>query len=664
MRLAFSFACLASLLLLVAPVRAQQDPDASPTAPETDLQTPETGPATGVARLTPEDVESWLDGFLPYALQRGGIAGAVVAVVKDGAVVLKKGYGWADVENRIPVDADKTLFRPGSVSKLFTWTAIMQLVESGKIDLDQDVNTYLDFEIPPRDGEPVTMREIMTHTTGFEERLKQLISADVDNVQPLADYIPHWVPNRIFPAGTTPAYSNYATGIAGYIVERVSGQSFDDYIEQHIFEPLHMNDSSFRQPLPARLEQQMSRGYQVASEDAKPYELVNPAPAGSLASSGADMAKFMIAHLQQGSYDGARILEPATAREMHRTYLTMLPPLNRMALGFFETNTNGREVVAHLGDTQWFHTALHLFIDDGVGLYFSTNSLGKEGAAGPIRAALFEMFADRYLPGPEPSGSVAEADAKQHAALMAGLYDNSRRSESSFISVLNLFGQVRVVDNGDGTITVTGMDDLAGAPKIWQEIEPFVWVEKGGEERLAAKVDDGVVRRFSVDGLSPFMVFEPTPWNKSSAWLKPLLQASLAALLLTALLWPVTAIVRRRFGATLALPPTDLRAYRWSKIVSLATLLVLGGWLGMVTAMFQNLNLLSPKFDPVLMALQLISLVVFVGALLVMLWNLMRVWSGDRRWPAKTWSVVLVISSLTVLWVAVTFHLIGFDVNY
>ena len=136
-------------------------------------------PAPAAPQLTREDLEAWLDGFLPYALARGNIAGGIVVVVKDGQVLLQKGFGYADVEKKLPVDPDQTLFRPGSVSKLFTWTAVMQLVEQGKIDLDADVNQYLDFKIPPGpDGEPITMRDLMTHTAGFEEQVKELISED------------------------------------------------------------------------------------------------------------------------------------------------------------------------------------------------------------------------------------------------------------------------------------------------------------------------------------------------------------------------------------------------------------------------------------------------------------------------------------------------------
>jgi len=614
--------------------------------------------------LARADLEPWLDGFMSYALQRGGVAGGTVAVVKDGQILLAKGYGFADVEKRVPVSGDRTLFRPGSVSKLFTWTAIMQLVEQGKLDLDQDVNTYLDFKIPPRNGKPVTLRAIMTHTAGFEERVKGLITSKRENLQPLGDYYRGWVPDRIYDVGGTPAYSNYATGLAGYIIQRASGQSFDDYVDQHIFRPLGMANSSFRQPLPPRLMAHMSKGYEVASEPAKPYELVMPAPAGSLASTGEDMAKFMIAHLQDGSYGGASILKPETARMMHTTAHTVIPSLNRMVLGFYETNVNGRRAISHGGDTQWFHSNLTLFIDDGVGLFVSTNSTGKEGAAGPIRTALFKEFANRYLPGPDPTGKVDPKLAAEHARMMAGTYGNSRVSASNFFAALNLPGQVKVAANDDGTITIGALTDLAGAPKKWREIAPFVWLDSSGEDRLAAKVVDGEVVRFSIDELSPFMVFDRTPWWKSSAWLLPLLYASLAALLLTALLWPVAALVRRRFKAALAIEGADRQAYRWARIGAAATVATLVGWFALVTAVSEDINLLSAAIDPWLWSLQILSAIVFVGMVAAALWNAWRVWKGSRRWPAKVWSVVLIVASLTVLWVALTFQLIGFGTDF
>ena len=176
--------------------------------------------APAAAPLTAEDANTWLDGYLPYALATGDIAGAEVAIVKDGAVVTERGYGFADVEKRTPVDPKATMFRPGSVSKLFTWTAVMQMVEQGKIDLDADINAYLDFKVTGKDGKPITMRNLMQHTAGFEEQAKGIISAKND--LPAYDaLLKRWVPERVFAVGSTPAYSNYGASLAGYIVQRV-----------------------------------------------------------------------------------------------------------------------------------------------------------------------------------------------------------------------------------------------------------------------------------------------------------------------------------------------------------------------------------------------------------------------------------------------------------
>jgi len=617
---------------------------------------------TPAVALSAQDVNAWLDGYLPYALHTGDIAGAVVAVVKDGQVLTERGFGYADVAKRTPVDPKLTLFRPGSVSKLLTWTAVMQQVEQGKLDLDADVNQYLDFKIPPRDGKPVTMRNLMQHTAGFEEQAKGIMSEDPKALG-FEALLKQWVPERVFAPGTTPAYSNYGASLAGYIVQRISGESFDDYIDKHIFAPLDMKYSSFRQPLPANLAPLMSKGYQVASEPPKVYEIVGPAPAGSLASPGEDMAHFMIAHLQNGEYHGNRILSAETAELMHNSPLTMLPPLNRMELGFFETNINGREVIAHLGDTQYFHTSLHLFLKEGVGFYVSFNSLGKAGAAGGLRGALFDDFADRYFPVAETNSSIDVKTAASHAALLKGSWANSRGSQSSFLALLGLAGQTKASVNAKGELVVP-FQGLNGKPREWVESAPFVWRDTGGHERLAAKVIDGKVVRFSIDGLSPFMVFDRVPWYEDAAWLVPMACAALAALLLTALFWPINAIVRRRYGASLALGPDALRAYRLSKIGAILNLAALSLWALTVARMINDINNLSAGFDSTVRFTQVFGVVAFIGGFALILWNLWTVWNGARRWPARLWSIVLTLSALTVLWIAFVFHLIGFGLYF
>jgi CubicO group peptidase (beta-lactamase class C family) len=207
--------------------------------------------------LTKADFETFLDALIPSQLRNRNIAGAVVSVVKDGQVLFQKGYGYADFEAKKPVLPDQTLFRPGSISKLFTATAVMQLVEQGKLDLDRDVNDYLDFEIPKTYPEPVTLRRLLTHTAGFEDTLKNLFVAHESDLKPLSTYLLNEMPARIFPPGKVPSYSNYGFTVAGYIVERVSGEKFERYIDNHILKPLQMTNSTFDQPLPPQLAPQM-----------------------------------------------------------------------------------------------------------------------------------------------------------------------------------------------------------------------------------------------------------------------------------------------------------------------------------------------------------------------------------------------------------------------
>jgi CubicO group peptidase (beta-lactamase class C family) len=639
---------LALMGLLAATAPAQESPaNSSPTA----------------AALTAEDATSWLDGYLPFALHSTDIAGAVVVVVKDGKVLVEKGYGFSDVAQRSPVDPRTTLFRPGSVSKLITWTAVMQLVEQGKLDLDSDINKYLDFQVSGRDGKPITLRHLMQHTAGFEEQAKGIISSD-PTPPGFTALLKQWVPERVFTPGTTPAYSNYGASLAGYIVERVSGEPFDAYLEKHIFEPLDMKLSSFRQPPPANLAALLSKGYHVASGDPSPFEIVGPAPAGALSSPGEDMAHFMIAHLQDGEYDGKRILSAATARQMHDSPATFLPPLNRMELGFFETNINGREVIGHLGDTEVFHTSLHLFMKENVGFYVSFNSLGKEGAAENLRGAIFQDFADRYFPDSQPPRPPLEPKtATEHAALLTGSWVNSRGARSNFLASLDLVGQTQIGLDAKGGLVVP-FPGLNGQPRHWVEVAPFVWRDLDSHERLAAQVVDGKPVRWSIDMLSPFMVFERPAWYRNTTWLKPLFFASVGALLLTVLSWPVAALTRRSFGARLSLDAASKRAYRLGKIGATAIVVAIGLWATLLGLMLKDNSLLSANSDGMLRLVQLFGVVAFLGGFVAMLINLRAVWTGQRRWPAKVWSVVLGLASLTVLWAAFVFKLMNVGVNY
>lgn len=617
--------------------------------------------------LSREDLGAWLDGYLPYTLQVGDVAGAVVVVVKDGEVLLQKGFGYADVGTRRPVNPETTLFRPGSISKLITWTAVMQQVERGRIELDGDINRYLDFRIPPFEGRPITMRNLMTHTPGFEYSLRDLVSADPKGPPPLGEYLKGNLPKRIFLPGQVPAYSNYGVALAGYIVQRVSGESFDDYVERHIFAPLRMQHASFRQPLPAQLQPEMASGYARASDPPKPYEMFAVAPAGSAAVTGEDMAKFMIAHLQDGEYGGQRVLETATARTMHDSALTTISPsLNRMVLGFFQVNRNGHRIIGHEGDSIWFHSALHLYLDDHVGLFLSLNSIGRDGAARSIRKGLIDGFADRYFPGPKMAVTpVSPSVAAVDAAKIAGRYDSSLQEPSTFLSLLELFTQETLTADSAGHIFASGITRPNGQPETFEEVAPFIWRGMDSDEQLAAKLVDGRVM-WAASESSPDTFHIRTANSRDAAWLLPLLGASLVALLLTTVLWPINALIRRRYNAPFPLQGFAVQAHRWLRIGAAAASLLMIAWVTTVAVMVSTFSI-SSALNPWILVLHLLSILVFPLAAVASLWN---AWVTCTTRPGLgnisvwVWSAALAVSCLTLLWVAVVFHLIGWGVSF
>lgn len=654
-------ALLASFGLAAA---SAQVPDLDPRDPEQvelpELPEQEAVPATASGLVDPADLESWLDGFMPYALAQGDIAGAVVTVVADGEILLSRGFGFADIETRTPVDPETTLFRPGSVSKLVTWTAVMQLVDDGLINLDADINTYLDFEVTGVER-PITMRHLLTHTPGWGEQVRALIMDDPERLQPLGEYVRDNIPAAVYPAGEMPAYSNYGTALAGYVVAQVSGQSFDDYVDEHIFAPLGMEYSSLRQPLPTHLEDLMSSGYMRASDgEGRDFEIVTPAPAGSMSASGNDMGRFMIAHLNGGE----GLLSPETAEQMHTTADRKLPAVNAMLLGFYEQNRNGHRIIGHGGDTTLFHSNLHLYMDHGVGLYVSMNSSGQGGATGRIRQSLFEGFTDRYFPAEAEENLPTLETAEEHGRMLVGNYVISRRAHQNFVAATALLGQPSVSMNADHEISLSILTDASGTPLRFREVEPFVWQQVNGVERLSARIgDDGRVEMFSAAFFSPFMMFIPVEWWRNGALLMPLAGFAAGALLLTVLFWPVRAIVRWRFKKPFALSGRQALAYRLSNLGALATLLHLGGWLWLVTHVMSDFTRLDGRMDGMIVLLQFLS-VLPVAALLIALWNAFTVWTGASSWFAKLWSVVLVASTLVMIWFLIAAGFFNFGLTY
>ncbi len=349
----------------------------------------------------PREVETFLDGVLSVQLADDHIPGATVAVVKDGRLLFAKGYGSADLQAGKRVSAGKTLFRIGSVSKPFTATAVLQLAEQGKLNLHADVNTYLKtFHIPATYLQPITLAHLLTHTAGFEDRGTGPYARSTRDLEPLGQWLAEHIPARVRPPGELTAYSNYGFTLAGYIVEQVSGIPFGQYVEQHIFQPLGMHSSTFRQPVEDRLSAALSQGYSYSNGvyHPEPFDVIQVAPAGSMSATATDIARFMLAQLQDGRLGNERILQEATANEMQRRQFTNDPRVPGVPYGFDgELSLNSQRLLVKGGDVPGFHSLLALLPEQQVGVFVSYNS---EGGAGALTTFL-QWFLDHYYPAPK-----------------------------------------------------------------------------------------------------------------------------------------------------------------------------------------------------------------------------------------------------------------------
>jgi CubicO group peptidase (beta-lactamase class C family) len=555
---------VSALALLAAAVLA---PLTAAVAPTAGAEPPRRGAAAGVGPGDPREVEAFFDELLPRQLREEHVVGAAVAVVQDGRLLFAKGYGYADLERRRPVEAERTLFYPGSAGKLFTWTAVMQQVELGRLDLHADVNDYLDFRIPATYDRPITLAHLLTHTAGFAEEMGVMLAAGQEDVPPLRELLIDRMPARVYPPGQLSAYSNYGTALAGYVVERVSGEPFEQYVAAHILQPLGMTRSAAVQPLPPDLAPDLSKGYTYrgGAYEALDFEWVAAAPAAPVRATVTDVARFMIAHLDDGRYGdgGARLLEEATAREMHRQQFTHHPALAGLAYGFIVSHENGQDIVWHDGGTPRFLSHLVLLPEHRTGLFVSYNTPPADPRA------VATAFLDRYFPAGPPPAPLA-ADGGAHLADLAGTYVPARVAPTSAQKLVDWIKAVEVAQDGDHRVL------LAGRP--YAEVEPGVFQQVGGERRLAFGRDARGHVRYLFWGPIAYL---RVPWYQAPLVQLGLLAACLAVFASALVAWPVHAWIGRRRGDPP--PPRAARAARWlAALVAVAAFALIGWYVGLL----------------------------------------------------------------------------------
>jgi CubicO group peptidase (beta-lactamase class C family) len=605
--------------------------------------------------LTAPNLASVVDPMMARWISRRKGPGAVVVVVKRDAVVFAKGYGFADIEAGKPFSADATVVRPGSISKLFTCIAVMQLVDAGRLDLDRDVNDYIDFAIPtPEGGVPVTLRRLLTHRAGFEEHFKGLFTRNREP-EPLGRWLAKNLPQRLFPKGDVEAYSNYGVALAGYIVERVSGEPYVSYVQQHILDPLGMSHSTFRQPLPDDLAPLMARTYRPWPLPQLPFLQTIAAPAGALSATGTDMGRFMRALINGGALDGVRILPKARLDEM------MAPgqatPAGYLGLVFFGTKVAGHDSIGHDGDTMTFFSDLKIFPEHGVGVFVSRSGTGEIKAANQIPDPA-TAIAKRFLPR-IPEAVEARVATFPNDPGVAGIYHSSRRAESSLVRLNDLVRE-RVLKI-----------DSAGDVRSYSAIWPF------GSGRMLKRVERNLyevpegARVAFIDNVGsesywavPTLRLQRVPWSLDARWIVPALLVSTVVILSTLLAWPVAALWRYWRKRRWSQGSGNLRRYLAVRLVLVVDLAAIVATAGFFIIGSTDLTVLSDAQDPLLVVLYALAWLGVFGAILA-LWAAILFWRNGvgSRWSRIHHSLIAA-STVMLAWFFLTFRIAGTTLIY
>lgn len=611
---------------------------------------------TKLDTLSSADLEPFLDPLMQDYLEHHKIAGAVIVVVHDGETVLAKGYGYADIENKRPMTADATLVRPGSISKLFTGIAVMQLVEQGELDLDQDVNDYLDFAIPtPSGGVPVTLRRLLTHRAGFEEVIRDLFTKE-PAPQSLDRWVANYLPPRLFPNGDVGAYSNYGLALAGYIAERVADQPFADYVKESILEPLGMVRSTFRQPLPEDLAPMMAKSYDRSDEPPLEFfETIPPAPAGALSATGADMGRFMQALLNGGEIDGTRILSEKSIAQMMTPEVTA--PTGKLGLVFYETRLAGQSLIGHNGGTMAFFSNLLLSPENDVGLFISYDGFAwEEGSKDPVKA-----FFQRYFPE-APKSSKPIASGSGEARVFAGNYWTSRRAESTLMKLAYLGSQLLFWPSSDGSLKVhPAVWPFGDAVMSLTPVGPGLFESDDDQVYAFERLPDQRVRLLSG---APVSEFGQVPWQDDARLTLPLVITSSLVAALTLVAWPVAALVRRLRRRQ---SQDDWTVRRDQHAVRLVLFLQLSAIIAAVVlyvVLSEDDTFLIEQLDPVF-------LTVYGAAWLGSLGSIITLWVAWRFWRKRIGSLwkrlhhtMLAGAAVTLAWFLVNWNIAGTTLNY
>lgn len=436
------------------------------------------GPA-GWPAIDSAELARFIDPLITVQMAKENIPGAVFLLVQNGKIIYQRGYGFANVSRRQAVDPETTIWRIGSISKVFTATAVVQLADRGRYRLADDVNRYLTrFKVPATFPEPVTFQHLLTHTGGFDEIRPGTRAETAAGLLSLGDFLQGKL-IRLRPPGRTISYSTYGITLGGYLVEQISGVDFETYLARNVWGPLGMTRTNIAVPDSLRGDLAQGYEYDAGANKVAEWELYHTTPASSINASAADMGRFIIAHLQNGRYRNTRIMSEAAALDMHRQHATSHPKLAGFAYGFYEAFTNGERLLQHGGNVEGFSAQLTLIPARGIGFF-----IASQHEPARLRDVVQSALLDHYFPANDKAAAppVRMSGYRERAPHFAGTYELNQFCHSCGPDRRE-YTRIEVKANTDGTISITGN------PQPFVEVEPFFFQRVNGTGGVAFRED-------------------------------------------------------------------------------------------------------------------------------------------------------------------------------
>ena len=596
-------------------------------------------------KIDPKELAQFVDQLVTERMKKHGVPSHTISVVQDGKIIFAKGYGYADIEKTVPVDPEQTLFRICSVSKLFVWTAVMQLAEQNRVDLNTDINIYLkDFQIPDTFPQPVTLAHLLTHTAGFDKQDKGELALSLDQASPPLEFLKRELPKRIFSPGQFHIYSNYGTNLAAYIVEQVTGLSFDDYLEENILAPLGMDRSTSRQTLPPNLASNMAVGYywQTGFPSGEPGEFEILPPSGGITSNAIDMAKFMLAHLGTERVGSQPILQRETMALMHANHFSFDSRLPGYTYGFFETYINGLRLIFHDGGSPQFSASVVLIPEQNLGL-FEAYTGGKKGSG-----FLREDFLNRYFPPAEVVVGKPGSFSSPEMRSFQGIYRTTLLSRTTFEKTIRLLDSGdRVAVNADGTLNYQD--------NRWIRIDPLTFQKEGKSDLLIFQTRDGSLEGDIKYLLTDNKAFEKLKWYESQRFQFALLASCLLIFILAWFGWPIALLIRKKRGAH-----AELSQRVGMGLSCLVCVMNVTFTAFIATQLFSAVYFGFSSFQKIFFLLPLLSLLLSAVSIVVMALNLT---SGRSAQPwktsARTYVVLIAVAEIAFTWWLDYWNLLG-----